>query len=218
MIIFKKLKEKIYKNLWFKKFIFVFILLITFAFLFSCAPISNEADAENFANAMIKGFMMDDSDVQKSTSKAFTSLTITYEELQTSQFPTAFSGSHFASDITTEFSGVSFTYNNTNLIYNDETYIVSGKVYWVADISMSLSGFSGTIIAYGNLQVTKNGQTQDVKFDSKYQATFTVTDENHDSIYSFSFNGSFIAYVNDFVVNNNSWNLSFEGNLFGAGM
>lgn len=201
-----------------KKFIIVFILLISFTFLFSCAPITNEADAENFTNAMLKGFMMGDSDVQKSKADVFTSTTITYDELLESQFSTAFSGSHFASDITTEFSGVSFTYNNTNLIYNDETYIVSGTVYWVADISISISGFSGTIIAYGNLQVTKNGQTQDVKFDAKYQTTFTVTDENSDGIYSFSFTGSFLAYVNDFVVNNTSWNLSFEGNLFGAGM
>ncbi|MFN3411322.1 MAG: hypothetical protein ACK4YF_04095 [Exilispira sp.] len=203
-----------------KIFAFLFFTLTLIFFLSSCAPISSQQDAEKFTNAMIKGYMIGDSDVSKSALKVsvYTSDTITVTEISADQLQSKFSGSHFVSNINTNFDGVTFTYSSTNLIYDNETYIVSGQVHWALDVFLDSSGFHGVFIAYGTLQVSKNGQNQNVIFDAKYTTDFTLTDSDDDGIYSISFTGSFISYVNDFVVNNSSWSITFEGQLFGAAM
>ncbi|MEJ5273098.1 MAG: hypothetical protein WH035_03120 [Spirochaetota bacterium] len=202
-----------------KKFVSLIILLIISGFFAGCAPITNEADAENFANAMIKGFFIGDSDVAKlenvsKSVKSYTMGTVTVTLIDYSTLSSKFSNSHFALDLNTNFNCVSFTYDNTNLVYDDNSYFVTGTIYWAVDTSMSSTGFSGVIIGYGNLEVTKDGKTQKVSFDTKYTLNFTITGPNYDSIYSYSLSGSFTTYINDIVVTVNSWTISFEGEMF----
>lgn len=201
-----------------KKFVSIIILLITLGFFAGCAPITNEADAENFANAMIKGYFIGDTDVAKlenvsKSVKSYTMGTVTVTVIDNSTLSSKFSNSHFASDITSDFDGVSYTYNNTNLVYDDNSYFVTGTIYWAVDTSMSSTGISGVIIGYGNLEVTKDGKTQQVSFDTKYTLDFTLSDPDNDSIYSYSLSGSFTTYINDIVVTVNSWTISFEGEM-----
>jgi len=79
---------------------------------------------------------------------------------------------------------------------------------------MNSEGVQGTIILYGSLEVTKDGKNQDILFDAKYTLTFTFTDENHDNIYDYSLTGSIQTYVNDFVVNDSNWSITFSGKMF----
>ncbi|HPC38429.1 MAG TPA: hypothetical protein PLF21_03860 [Exilispira sp.] len=206
-----------------KKFVSIIILLIISGFFAGCAPITNEADAENFANAMIKGYFIGDTDVAKlenvsklttDSKNTLTLDTITIANVEESELPSKFTGSHFASDINSDFGGVSYTYDNTNLVYDDNSYFVTGTIYWAVDTSMSSTGFSGVIIGYGNLEVTKDGKTQQVSFDTKYTLDFTLSDPDNDSIFSYSLSGSFTTYINDIVVTVNSWTISFEGEMF----
>lgn len=205
----------------YKKFTFLFLTLILIFFLLGCAPISSQEDAENFTNAMIKGFMIGDTDVSRLSSKdgLYKSSTISTNTINPQDLQTKFTGSHFANDISNDFDGITYNYNSTKLIYDNETYIVSGSVHWALNIDPNSTGFKGIFIAYGNLQVSKNGQKQDVViFDAKYDANFTLNlktvDPDGNYIYTINFLGSFISYVNDFVVNKNSWSITFEGQLF----
>lgn len=207
-----------------KKFVSLIILLIIFGFFSGCAPISNEEDAQIFATAMIKGFFIGDTDVAKlenvsklttdpKSSKTYSIGSVSVTTISGTDLPSYFSGSKFESEVTTNFEGVSYTYDNTNLIYDDNSYFVSGNIYWAVNISMSSTGFSGVIIGYGNLEITKDGRTQQISFDTKYTLSFTIEDPEHDGIYLYSLSGSFTSYINDIVVTVNSWSISFEGSM-----
>lgn len=206
-------------------FSILFFLIFFLVFLTGCAPINSEEDAQALANVMLKSFMVGDSDSSKANlnpenitkSKAFTSTTITYSLDDVDA--TNFSSSHFSAEINSDFDFVKFTYDNTTITYEEETYVISGTIYWAVDASISTGGINASLIGFGNLTISKNnGTAQDVSFDTKYEVHFTATDEDNDEIYEFSFTGSIIAYINDFVVTNTSWSLSFSGEMFGAGM
>ncbi len=198
------------KNFEFKIFSLILILILVFT-LFSCAPISNQADAEKFTNAMIKGYFIGDS-TNRSIIKSIDNkdISVTYTGITTENF----SGSYFSSEINTDFDLIYYVYNNSEITYEDTTYIVNGTLYWALDIRMDSEGFHGVIIAYGNLTVETDGRTQDVKFDAKYSVDFTLEDEDNDEIYNYTLSGSILAYVNDFIVNNTNWSITFVGRMF----
>ena len=52
------------------------------------------------------------------------------------------------------------------------------------------------------------------KFDAKYSADFLYTDDDNNDVYDFTFSGNVESYVNDFVVEDSSWSITFSSDLF----
>ncbi len=193
-----------------RTFVLLFIFSL-FTFFFSCQPISSEEDAQNFSNAMIKAFFVGDEEYNKNKSSELEkTITLT----STGVTPTDFANSHFSGSITDGYDLVKIIFSNSEISYEDSTYIVNGILYCALDVTTNIEGVQGTIILYGSLEVTKDGKNQDILFDAKYTLTFTFTDENHDNIYDYSLTGSIQTYVNDFVVNDSNWSITFSGKIF----
>lgn len=197
------------KSFFFKKiliFLFVFSLFMT---MFSCQPISSTQDAKNFSNAMIKAFFIGDEAYNKfGISKSDKTVTPGTSNISN------FSNSHFGSELNDYFTYTKIEFSNSEISYEDARYTVNGTLYCAVDSTFSSDHFEATIILYGSFEVTKDGKTQDVVFDAKYTLTFTVKDEDHDGVYDFNLSGSFLSYVNDFVVNDSSWSITFSGKWF----
>ena len=52
-----------------------------------------------------------------------------------------------------------------------------------------------------------------IKFDAKYSANFLYTDDDTNGVYDFTFSGNVESYVNDFVVEDSSWSITFSNDL-----
>lgn len=185
--------------------------------MISCQPISSTQDAKNFSNAMIKAFFIGDEDYNKfGISKSDKTVTASNSDITYSNF----SNSHFSSELNdngslnSDFTYVKYEFSNSEISYEDARYTVNGTLYCAVDSTFSSDHFEATIILYGSFEVTKDGKTQDVVFDAKYTLTFTVKDEDHDGVYDFNLSGSFSSYVNDFVVNDSNWPITFSGKWF----
>jgi len=186
----------------------VILVLITLVFLFSCAPISSETDAANFTNAMAKSFFAGD----ENKTKFIASGTITLGSGELNDF----TASHFYSDITSSesFAYLSLTYNSSEVTFDGITYILDGTVYLAFFLSSITGGLEGDIVAYGNLSVTKDNNTQDITFDAKYSASFLYADDDDNDVYDFTFSGSVESHVNDFIVEDSSWSITFSSDFF----
>ena len=52
-----------------------------------------------------------------------------------------------------------------------------------------------------------------IKFDAKYSADFLYTYDDTNGVYDFTFSGSVESHVNDFIVEDSSWSITFSSDF-----
>lgn len=187
-------------------YLLVFLSIFFVLFLFtSCAPILNEEDAKELSNVIMKSYMVGDT---ARISVKDRTIHVTNSGIDESYF----SSSRFYSIINDGFTFSSINYDNVSIDENGKTYTLNGTLYFAVDTTLG-NPIMMKLICYGNIEVTKNGQIEDVSFDGKWEISFQSTDPDHDGIYEFSMQGNVEAYVNDIHFLDNAWSIEFSGEL-----
>ncbi len=187
-------------------YLLVFLSIFFVLFLFtSCAPISNEEDAKELSNVIIKSYMAGDTSRISVKDR-------TIHVNNSGIYSSNFSSSRFYSIINPGFTFSSIDYDNVSIDENGKTYTLNGTLYFAVDTTYA-NPIIMKLICYGNIEVTKNGQIEDVSFDGKWEISFQSTDPDNDGIYEFSMQGNVEAYVNDIHFLDNAWSIEFSGEL-----
>lgn len=129
-----------------------------------------------------------------------------------------FQNSHFYQDVLNMqnpefdsflFQDQQFQDENNNVYYFNGQIYLAEKTDIQYDQNNNPISYTGNYVVYGKFKITFNGITEEISFDEKISYNISIIYDDNGNPIKYSYNLTFNAYVNDYQLENYTFNYEF---------